>query len=316
MGLLVGGTRLASRDSFQSESETALVREGDPVVISTWNFGEIANGTAMKVLSSAGTALDAVEAGVRVVEADPGNSSVGIGGTPDRDGKVTLDACIMDHTHRCGSVAFLEDILHPVSVARAVMEATPHVMLVGAGARQFAVEQGFETRNLLTDERKAAWEEWRKTSNYQPVINIENHDTIGMLARDSFGHLAGACTTSGLGYKMRGRVGDSPLIGSGLFVDQEAGAATATGMGEAIIRVAGSAMVVELMRSGASPEEACAEIVSRIRKTHRDGPPIQAAFIALDSQGNVGAYSLQPGFTYAVSQGSVREVRNAPSLLD
>lgn len=315
LGWLIGSTRLRAQPTEQQRAAALNRPEGSPLVVSTWNFGKQANGAAMEVLDKGGSALDAVEAGVRIVEADPSNSSVGIGGTPDRDGKVTLDACIMDHNHRCGSVAFLEDIEHPVSVARAVMEHTPHVMLVGQGARQFAIERGFQTRNLLTPEREQAWKEWLKSSRYEPIINIENHDTIGMLAIDKSNNLAGACTTSGLGYKMRGRVGDSPLIGSGLFVDPEAGAATATGLGEAIIRVAGSAMVVELMRQGRSPVEACREIVSRIHQSHSDGPAIQAAFIAIDKNGDVGAFSLQPGFTYAVSGPNQHDVLVAPSLL-
>ena len=315
LGLLLGNRNLGATNNPEEQKDGHSHTNAQPVVVSTWNFGRQANGAAMSVLSEGGTALDAVEAGVRIVESDPSNSSVGIGGTPDREGKVTLDACIMDHTHRCGSVAFLEDIENPVSVARAVMEQTPHVMLVGQGARQFALEQGIQPKNLLTPEREAAWKAWLKTSNYEPVINIENHDTIGMLALDASGHLAGACTTSGLGYKMRGRVGDSPLIGAGLYVDPEAGAATATGLGEAIIRVAGSAMVVELMRQGLSPEDACAEICRRIQRSHAGEPALQAAFIAVDPSGQVGAYSLRPGFTYAVSRQGKHEVLNAPSII-
>ncbi|HTD40917.1 MAG TPA: N(4)-(beta-N-acetylglucosaminyl)-L-asparaginase, partial [Mucilaginibacter sp.] len=212
-----------------------------PIVISTWDFGIAANKEAWKVLEKGGRALDAVEAGVRVPEADMTNHTVGRAGYPDRDGHVTLDACIMDEFGNCGSVAAIEDIAHPISVARLVMEKTPHVMLVGDGASQFAVEQGFKREKLLTPESETAWKEWLKTAKYSPVMNIENkqhapgnqynHDTIGMLAIDAKGNISGACTTSGMAFKLHGRVGDSPIIGAGLYVDNEVGGATSTGVG-------------------------------------------------------------------------------------
>ena len=270
-----------------------------PVVISTWNHGLAANEAAWTVLSKGGRALDAVEIGVRVTEADPTGSSVGIGGFPDRDGKVTLDACIMDENGECGSVAFLQHIKHPISVARMVMEKTPHVMLVGEGALEFALDNGFTKENLLTPEAEKAWKEWLKKAEYKPIINIENHDTIGMVALDEAGNLSGACTTSGLAWKMHGRVGDSPIIGAGLYVDNEAGAATATGMGEAVIKVVGAHLIVELMRQGHSPQEACEVAVRRISK-QKNAKDIQIGFLALGKNGEVGAYSLQPGFNYAV----------------
>jgi N4-(beta-N-acetylglucosaminyl)-L-asparaginase len=226
-----------------------------PIVLSTWDFGLKANEAAWQILKSGGRALDAVENGVKVTEADPNERSVGYGGRPDRDGRVTLDACIMDNLANIGSVACLEHIMHPISVARAVMEKTPHVMLVGDGALAFALSQGFEKQNLLTEPSEKEWKEWLKTSKYQPQVNIENHDTIGMIALDANGNLSGACTTSGMAYKMHGRVGDSPIIGAGLYVDNEIGAATATGHGEEVIRIAGSHLVVELMRQGKSPEK-------------------------------------------------------------
>lgn len=271
---------------------------GGPVVISTWDFGMKANAEAWKVLSADGKAMDAVEKGVRIVEADASNSSVGLGGLPDRDGHVTLDACVMDETGNAGSVCFLEHILHPVSVARKVMEDTPHVILSGAGALQFALSQGFEKTDLLTPEARKSWEEWKKKSEYKPIINIENHDTIGMVALDAHGNLSGACTTSGLAYKMHGRVGDSPIIGAGLYVDNEIGAATATGMGEAVLKTCGTFLVVELMRQGRSPQEACREAVLRIAKK-QNYQDFQIGFIALDKQGNAGAYCIHPGFNYA-----------------
>ncbi|MDW3191328.1 MAG: N(4)-(beta-N-acetylglucosaminyl)-L-asparaginase [Cytophagales bacterium] len=275
------------------------------LVISTWEHGQQANEEAWKLLSKGGDALTAAEKGVRVVESDPNVRTVGIGGFPDREGKVTLDACIMDgQTGLCGSVAFLQDIENPISVARMVMEKTPHVMLVGAGAKQFALENGFEEKDLLTDASKRDYENWLKTSEYKPVINIENHDTIGLLTRDANGNLAGACTTSGAAYKMHGRVGDSPLIAAGLFVDNEIGAATATGLGEVVIRSAGCAMVVEAMRHGMSPQEACEEIVDRISKKEKSVKDLQVGFIAINKAGEIGAYSLHGGFNYAVKSDS------------
>ncbi len=283
-----------------------------PIVVSTWHHGLAANEAAWKVLSEGGRALDAVESGVRVTEADADNLSVGIGGLPDREGHVTLDACIMDENGNCGSVAFLEGIVHPISVARLVMEKTPHVMLVGEGALQFAKEQGFKTEKLLTAKAEKEWRQWLKTSEYKPVINVENHDTIGLLALDEQGNLSGACTTSGLAYKMRGRVGDSPIIGAGLYVDNEVGAATATGLGEAVIKVCGSHLIVELMRQGLSPQEACETAIKRIAK-QKNSREFQIGFLALNKNGEVGAYSLQPGFDfaqYAEGTNQMKDVRS------
>ncbi|MEO8475143.1 MAG: N(4)-(beta-N-acetylglucosaminyl)-L-asparaginase, partial [Chryseolinea sp.] len=272
-----------------------------PIVISTWNFGLLANVEAWKVLSKGGRALDAVEAGAKVPEGDPKETSVGLGGLPDRDGRVTLDACIMDENSNCGSVAFLQNIVHPISVARAVMEKTPHVMLVGDGALQFALANGFKKEKLLTPESEKAWNEWLKTAQYKPVINIENHDTIGIVALDEKGNLSGACTTSGLAYKMHGRVGDSPIIGAGLYVDNEIGAATSTGMGEEVIRIVGSHLVVELMRQGNSPADACRIAVDRIiTRNPAHAKEIQVGFLALNKKGEYGSYCIQQGFNFAV----------------
>ncbi|MEE4257592.1 MAG: N(4)-(beta-N-acetylglucosaminyl)-L-asparaginase [Bacteroidales bacterium] len=271
-----------------------------PMVISTWNFGYEANETAWKILANGGSAVDAVEAGVRVPEADPDNMSVGYGGLPDRDGNVTLDACIMKGNGECGSVTFLEHIKHPVSVARMVMEKTPHVMLSGEGALQFALENGFIKENLLTEKARKAWEAWRVKSEYEPVINIENHDTIGMLAIDNSNHVAGACTTSGLAYKMHGRVGDSPVIGAGLFADDEVGAATATGMGELVLKTLGSFLMVELMRNGYSPQEACEEGIRRIVEKIPHYKDFQIGYLTVNNAGETGAYAIQKGFNYAL----------------
>ena len=268
-----------------------------PIAICTWNFGN-ATAKAWEVLAKGGNALDAVHQGVMVEENDLSNSTVGNGGRPDRDGNVTLDACIMDKDGNCGAVLAMQNIANPISVARKVMEETPHVMLAGKGAEQFAYEQGFKKTNLLTEESKQAWEEWKKTSQYKPIINIENHDTIGMLAIDVDGDIAGACTTSGMAYKMAGRVGDSPIIGAGLFVDNEVGGATATGVGEEVVRTVGSFLIVELMRQGKSPQEACEEGVKRIIAKNKDKQDFQIGFIAINKKGETGGYCIHPGFTY------------------
>ena len=272
----------------------------------------------MQTLNNKGTVLDSVEKAVMVTEADPENLSVGLGGLPDRDGIVTLDASIMAPDGNAGSVCFLRDIVHPISVARKIMEETPHVMLAGEGALKFAVDNGFEKHDLLTPQSKKEWNEWLKESNYDPVKNWENepnryHDTIGLLAIDSNGNLAGACTTSGLAYKMHGRVGDSPIIGAGLFVDNEIGAATATGMGELVIKTCGSFLVVELMRNGRSPKDACKEAVMRIVKKDPENIKRQVGFIAVNKQGETGAYCLQKGFNYALFQEGVNKMIDSES---
>lgn len=268
-----------------------------PIAICTWNF-ENATAKAWEVLKAGGSALDAVEQGVMVEEADENNQTVGIGGRPDRNGNVTLDSCIMDKDGNCGAVLCMQNIAHPVSVARKVMEDTPHVMLAGKGAEQFAYEKGFEKVNLLTEKSKQEWLEWKKTSQYKPIINIENHDTIGMLAIDRNGDISGACTTSGMAYKYAGRVGDSPIIGAGLFVDNEIGGATATGVGEEVVRTVGSFLIVELMRQGKSPQEACEEGVKRIIAKNKDNTDFQIGFIAINKKGETGSFCIQPGFTY------------------
>jgi N4-(beta-N-acetylglucosaminyl)-L-asparaginase len=287
---------------------------GEPVVISTWDIGIEANKAAWGILSSGGRALDAVEQGVMVTEASQ-TCCVGLGAWPDRDGFVTLDACIMDEYHNCGSVSFLERIKHPISVARRIMEKTPHVMLSGSGARQFAVAEGFPLEEQkLSAEAKKAYEEWLKKTEYKPAINTGNHDTIGMVAMDAKGNLSGSCTTSGLAFKMHGRVGDSPIIGAGLFVDNEVGACTATGRGEDVIRVAGSHAVVELMRQGLSPEAACRAVIERIVKIKKEkANDAQVAFLALNNKGQTGAFAIQPGFNYAIRNRSGEKLVAAKS---
>lgn len=306
---LMGAAPLAACNPSASPVPETPIASG-PITICTWDFGN-ATAEAWSVLQAGGSALDAVEAGVRMEEADPTNQTVGLGGRPDREGRVTLDACIMDAEGNCGSVMGLEGYPHPISVARKVMEETPHVILIGDGAGQFAASQGFERQDLLTEASRKEWEEWLKESKYQPIINIENHDTIGLLALDAQGQLAGACTTSGLAYKMRGRVGDSPVIGAGLYVDNEVGAATATGLGEEVVRTVGSFLIVELMRQGLSPQEACEEGVRRILKRNEGREDFQIGFIALNRAGETGAYCIHPGFSYRRYDGEGH--RNIPS---
>jgi N4-(beta-N-acetylglucosaminyl)-L-asparaginase len=316
------GSVAIALNSFKSKEDDVEFDDAKinkPIVISTWNFGVQANGAAWEILKNNGRALDAVEAGVKIPEGDPNERSVGYGGRPDRDGRVTLDSCIMDEFSNIGSVACLEHIKHPVSVARAVMEKTPHVMLVGDGALQFALSQGFKKENLLVEASEKEWKEWLKTSEYLPKANIENHDTIGMIALDSHGNLSGACTTSGMAFKMHGRVGDSPIIGAGLYVDNEIGAATATGHGEEVIRITGCHLVVELMRQGKSPQKACEEAVARIVKLTKNRgkelKDIQVGFIALNKKGQYGSYCIQSGFNYAVNDNSGNKLIDAAYYL-
>ena len=265
--------------------------------ISTWKTTE-ANQKAGQMLDKGEHALDAAVAGVAIEEENPKNTTVGYGGAPDRTGKVTLDACVMNHLGDCGSVVAVENIVNVARLAKDVMEKTPHVMLSGKGAEEFAISQGYKKTDLLTDQSKKEWEEWLKDQDYRPIINIENHDTIGMLCIDKNNNLSGACTTSGLAYKMKGRVGDSPIIGSGLFIDNKIGGAVATGLGEEVVKTVGSFLVVELMRQGLSPQEACEKAVKRIVSDNSQENKFQVAYIAMNKKGEVGSYSIEPGFTY------------------
>ena len=278
----------------------------NPIAICTWNF-EKANAAAAKALMSGQDALSAAILATQVEEENPLNTTVGYGGTPDREGKVTLDACIMDHKGNCGAVVAVENIVHVSALARDVMEKTPHVMLAGKGAEEFARSQNYPSKPLLTPESKKAWKEWKKNEQYQPIINIENHDTIGVLCRDKKGNISGACSTSGLGYKMKGRIGDSPIIGSGLFIDNEVGGAVATGMGEEVVKTVGSFLIVELMRQGKNPQEACDEAIERIVKKQKGIPNFQVAYIAMDKHGNIGARSIHKGFSYMHFQSEINQ---------
>ncbi|MDG1270602.1 MAG: N(4)-(beta-N-acetylglucosaminyl)-L-asparaginase [Ulvibacter sp.] len=272
-----------------------------PVVIATWSVKQ-ATKMAWQSMEQGSSALDAVIAGCAIEEANALGQSVGIGGLPDRDGRVTLDACVMNEKGDYGAVLCMQNIKHPIAVAKKVMEDTPHVILAGVGAEEFAVSQGFKRENLLTEQSKKDWEIWKKTSKYKPIINIENHDTIGMLAIDKNGTISGGCTTSGLAYKMPGRVGDSAIVGSGLFVDNEIGAATATGLGEEVLKTVGSYLIVELMRQGKSPQEACEQAILRIIEKTPNFEDFQVGYIAVNKKGETGAYSIHEGFTATTYQ--------------
>ena len=297
-----GAIGLVASSSLLNNCDSKIKKvTNSPIILSTWNHGIPANKAAMDVLNDNGTALDAVEAGVRVTEADPSSQSVGLGGRPDQDGYVTLDACIMNSDGNAGSVAFLRDIKHPISVARKVMEQTDHVMLVGEGAKRFALENGFQEENLLTDKSKEEWLQWKRDNSIKDSWGPnDEHDTISTLARDNKGNLSGACTTSGLAYKLHGRVGDSPIIGAGMFVDNEIGAVGATGKGEEVIKTCGSFLVVELMRQGYSAMDACEEAVKRIIRKQSGQSDFQIGYIALRKDGQVGFSAIHDGFQYAL----------------
>ena len=325
---------LSVKQSFAGALEETV----KPIVVSTWDSGMAVNAEAWKILSTGGRALDAVEAGARQIE-DTINCCVGLGGYPDRDGIVTLDSCIMDEKANCGAVAGLERIRHPVSVARKVMERTPHVILVGNGAQQFALENGFTLESKeLSDDAKKAYENWLKKNEYKPVINIENqqgnknqhgpfapnffddgsanHDTMGLVAMDAGNNLSGAVTTSGMAFKVHGRVGDSPIIGAGLFVDNEAGAATSSGVGEEVIRICGTHLVVEFMRQGYSPEQACKKAVERIvKRDPAKAKTLQVGFLALNKKGQYGAYAIQKGFVFSVKSNNENLIHDSKFLI-
>jgi N4-(beta-N-acetylglucosaminyl)-L-asparaginase len=300
---------LLSRDAWSNEVAAGV--KNRPIVISTWGDNIKANAAAWEILGKGGRALDAVVKGVQVPEADPNDQSVGYGGLPDRDGRVTLDSCVMDEFGNCGAVMALEHIMHPVLVARMVMEKTPHVQLVGEGALQFALANGFKKENLLTEKSEKAWRNWLQTSKYEPNLN---HDTIGMVALDANGKLGGACTTSGLAFKMHGRVGDSPIIGAGLFVDNEVGAASATGLGEEVVKVCGAHTIIESMRRGMSPESACREAVRRIVKNMgSNAQDTQVGFLAINNKGQAGGFSIKKGFSFCVTTKEGTKVINSKS---
>ena len=301
-----------SLPSFLLGKSTTSRNKNNPVILTTWNYPS-ANEAAINILNINGNAMDAAEAGCRVLESDEKNIYIGIGTLPDETGKVTLDSCVMDSNGNCGAVAFLQNIVHPVSVARKVMEETKHVMLVGEGARKFAISKGFKQKNLLTKESRKAWRDWLK--DRRQMTPHEAHDTISMLVQDGNGDLAGACTSGGWAYKLHGRVGDSPIIGAGLFVDNEVGSAAATGLGEEVIKTTGSFLVVELMRQGYSPTKACEEALNRVIKAHNGNPDFQIGYIAMRKDGEVGSACLKGSFDYTVSKNGKSKLHKVKGLL-
>ena len=307
---------LVASSSILTQCDNPIKKvKNDPIVLSTWDHGIPANNAAISIINKNGSSLEAVEAGVRVTEADPLSQSVGLGGRPDKDGHVTLDACIMDSDGNAGSVAFLRDIKHPISVARKVMEQTDHVMLVGKGAKKFALEKGFKEENLLTDKSREEWLQWKKDNSIKDSWGPnDEHDTISTLARDNNGNLAGACTTSGLAYKLHGRVGDSPIIGAGMYVDNEIGAVGATGKGEEVIKTCGSFLVVELMRQGYSAMDACKEAVNRILRKQSGKSDFQIGYIALRKDGQVGFSAIHDGFQYALYKNNKNKLYNVKGI--
>jgi len=313
----------------------------DPVVISTWKHGLAANEAAYKILSAGGNSLDAVEEGVKISEDDPTVLSVGFGGLPDERGVVTLDAAIMDWRARIGSVICVENIHNPISLARLILEDTEHTILAGDGAYEFAIKNGFRAENLLTPESIKRFHEWKLTKSSKPeeihtddfelikskhdkIKNINEdgyHDTIGMVAIDRDGHVSASCTTSGMAWKLHGRVGDSPIIGSGLYVDGEVGGAASTGRGEECIRACGSFLIVEMMRAGKSPLEACKIACERVYKLNRLSSinrdhVFQVGFVALNIKGEYGAYSVREGFQYALMNKDGNNLSDSEFLLN
>lgn len=297
-----------------------------PLMLSTWSFGHVGNGAGMPILLAGGSALDAVVAGATAVENDPSVDSVGVGGLPDASGRVSLDACVMTNPDRCGSACFVRSYANVAQIARAVMEKTIHVMLAGDGAEEFAAREGFAKHpsDLLTEQSRSAYASWLKEhpggvskaglkQGYVPPMNVEerykearqvsepSHDTVCLLARDQRGQLAGVCTTSGLGFKVPGRVGDSPIIGHGLYVDQEAGGASCTGNGELVMGICGSFLAVELMRQGRTAAEAAIEVIRRVAKRYTIEPSHQVAIITMRSDGDWASASLRPGFSHCIS---------------
>jgi len=281
-----------------AQTESSTITSGN-LVLSTWN-NRRANETAINSLKKNQDLLTAIEKGINTVEANPDDMSVGYGGRPDRDGNVTLDACIMDHNGHAGAVTYLKNYMHPISIARKVLEDTPHVILSGSGAAKFAEAQGYKSQDLMTDKSRKEYQKWLEKGLYSPKVNIERHDTIGMIASDRDNNMSGGCSTSGLSYKMAGRVGDSPIIGAGLYVDNDYGCATATGLGELVLESCTTFLIVELMRQGLSPQKACEEAISRVISKNST-KNIQVGVIAMDKNKNIGAFSIQKGFNFVKS---------------
>ncbi len=309
------GTLAVSTATLGRSAESKVVKGEVPLVVSTWPFGKAANDAALKILLGGGSNLDAVEQGIWVTES-AGDSSVGLSGGPNAAGVVQLDACIMNGPdHKAGSVAGLEGIRHPISAARRVMEKTRHVLLVGEGARMFALEEGLESVELNSREKYDQWQKQRAAQKSKPVEKqADNHDTIALLVLGANGNIAGGCSTSGLGGKLPGRVGDSPIIGSGLYVDNEVGAAGATGIGENVMRYCASFLIVEYMRQGMPPTEACQKVIQRIMRTEPKGAKLSINFVALDKHGRYGAAGTDGGFQYSVTTPASSRVLPNPGI--
>jgi len=325
-------------DLFINQSLLAIFVTMKPLVISTWKHGIAANEKAYEILSAGGNSLDAVEQGVRVAEDDPNVLSVGYGGLPDAEGRVTLDAAIMDWKARIGSVICVEHIKNPVSVARLILEKTEHVSLAGEGAYNFAITNGFQPAILHTESSIKKYEEWKKgrygrsqefhtdeykikKSNGFGINEDGNHDTIGMVAIDKDGQISASCTTSGTAWKLHGRVGDSPIIGAGLYVDGEVGGAASTGRGEECVRACGSFLAVEMMGQGMTPQEACEYAVRRVIKlnllSHKNRDhEYQVGFIAVNVKGEYGAASVREGFEFALCKDGKNTLSKSKFIID
>jgi N4-(beta-N-acetylglucosaminyl)-L-asparaginase len=311
----VAGTAAISNVSFGEPG----AEEAGPVFLSTWVHGKPANDRAAEVFKSGASLLDALEKGINVPENDPLVTSVGYGGLPNAEGEVELDAALMDGTrHRAGAVASLRKIKNPISVARQVLEKTKHTTLAGQGAFQFALKMGFHSEQLLTPESLKKWLDWKANPNREifwldPTVN---HDTIGMVATDGKGHVVSGCSTSGLAWKIPGRVGDSPLVGCGVFADDSVGAASATGDGDLMANYCTSISIVHNMARGASPQEACEELLKHMTATDPQNKTRDACVIAINTRGEVGAASMRAGYRlkYALWRDGQSQLLDAVAL--
>lgn len=333
---LAAAGALASNPAALAQDDPKDQKRG-PLVISSGN-GLRATKKAMSLMKQGSDPLDAAIAGVNIVEEDPNDMTVGYGGFPNERGVVQLDSCVMHGpTHRAGSVSALEGIMNPSKVARVVMERTDHVQLVGRGALEFARAHGFKETNLLTEEARKAWIRWKE--NLSPnddwispqESGFGDRDkkerttgTINCCALQSNGDLGGVTTTSGLAFKIPGRVGDSPVIGAGLYVDNGVGAAGATGRGEAVILNCGGFSIVEQMRNGKSPQEACLEVLKRIAERNHDKrlrrpdgrPNFQVVFYAISKSGHYGSASMWSGRQFAIHDGRENRLEDCAYLYE
>lgn len=298
---------------------TEAAPDNGPIFLATWTHGKPAVDRAAEVFHSGGSLLDAVEKGINVPEDDPKITSVGYGGLPNEEGEVELDAAIMDGTrHRAGAVCAIHSIKNPISVARQVIEKTRHTTLAGEGAYQFALKEGFTPMQLLTPESLQQWLDWRSTPNHEHFwVNPANHDTIGLVATDGKGHMVSGCSTSGAAWKIHGRVGDSPLVGCGVYADDNVGAASATGDGDIMTNYCTSVSIVHNMARGASPQEACADLLKHMVETDPKNREAFVAVIAMDNRGRIGAAAMnatKPKFPYALWQGGESRLVEAVAL--